>query len=566
MAQIIFPKKETDNGGKVEFKASTSLWKEALKSITAFANTEGGVVYFGIDDKGNVLNNEDFNDSTQKTLQNHFQQAIDPDVSYKMEIQENQEGKVLAIIVYESSAKTHTLKLKKQSGTGYYKRVGTVDQEFDKEALFQAQLKHYGLTNKDWSEQFCDLATLEDIDNEAIAYFKNKVLKVYASDRHKELKDKSDLEILEEFNLIENIEDKLKISNTCILLFGKKSSAGSLIGRHCRIKYKYSHTGKFDDTTTIGIAPDRGDWRPPFITSFEEISQKIQSHNHLLAESDLFRDKNLKQYEQITIRELMMNSFVHRDWSQDGFIEIEQTANSLQFENPGEYKNWNELLDLVLKPSQSKFYRNKLLAEFMFEIGLIEQEASGIVKKILIKQKQKGLSLPRFSKPDQNWTKVFLTSQVINEDFARLMLRNPDIELVDVVLLDKIIQGQNLVDQDISKEDRDRLKKLRLIELEGTRYQRAYLSKNLSKKLAKTGIYTKMKGLKKQQKIELILNHIDQFGQVKLSDLDELFPDMTKDQKTNLLIRQMCNKMKIIKRIKPGQNNKTWFYTKNDNG
>jgi ATP-dependent DNA helicase RecG len=263
--------------------------------------------------------------------------------------------------------------LKGSKGTGYYKRVGTVNQEFDREALFQAQLKYRGLTNKDWSEQFCENARLEDIDEKAVDYFKNKILKSYAKAKFEELKNASTLKILEEFGLVKAVENEVKITNTCILLFGRKLSVGNLIGRQCRIKYKYSHTGKFDDTN-IGIAPDRGDWRPPFIDKFEEISQKVQSHNHSLAESNLFRDKNLKQYEQITIRELMMNSFVHRDWSQDGFIEIEQTANSLQFENPGEYKNWNELLDLILKPSQSKFYRNKLLAEFMFEIGLIEQE------------------------------------------------------------------------------------------------------------------------------------------------------------------------------------------------
>jgi len=258
----------------------------------------------------------------------------------------------------------------------------------------------------------------------------------------------------------------------------------------------------------------------------------------------------------------MMNSFVHRDWVNSGFIEIDQTPSSLQFENPGEYR-FKDLLELVRFPTQSKFYRNSLLADFMFQCGLVDQEASGISKKIIEKQKERGLPLPEYN-IIQNWTRVFISSKIVNINFARLMLKQIDIEIKDLVLLDKIIKGENKIGENISKVDVESLKQRGFVEITGTRYQKAFLSKKLSKSVGKTGNYTKMTGLKKEQKIQLILKHINDFGQVKSSDLDELFPEMTKDQKANLLNREMHRRRKIIKLEKPSNKKSEWYYLKND--
>ena len=217
MSEAKFPKKETDNGGRVEFKESTGLWKEALKSMVAFANTKGGVVYFGIDDNGKVINNEPFNDSTQRKLQNHFKQAIDPEINYTIEIQENGNDKVLAIVVNESATKIHTLR--KSTGTGFFKRVGTVDNECSQEQLFQAQLQYRGLSNTDWSEKFCEKAVLDDLDHSALVYFKKTVLRLYAENKYKLLKDADFEELLREFGLIEIENSVVRLTNTCYTTF-----------------------------------------------------------------------------------------------------------------------------------------------------------------------------------------------------------------------------------------------------------------------------------------------------------------------------------------------------------
>lgn len=55
----------------IELKTSTGELKNALEDLCAFANSQGGVVYFGVDDKGKVLG-QDISDSTIKRFQRLF--------------------------------------------------------------------------------------------------------------------------------------------------------------------------------------------------------------------------------------------------------------------------------------------------------------------------------------------------------------------------------------------------------------------------------------------------------------------------------------------------------------
>ena len=63
---------------KTEFKSQRS--ETVYKEIIAFANTEGGVLYLGMDDSGNPIGIEDI-DETYTRLTNGVRDAISPDVT-----------------------------------------------------------------------------------------------------------------------------------------------------------------------------------------------------------------------------------------------------------------------------------------------------------------------------------------------------------------------------------------------------------------------------------------------------------------------------------------------------
>ena len=93
---------------RIEYKSQ--MVDDIYKEVIAFANTNGGVIYIGIDDNGNVtgINNVD---DTYTRLTNGIRDAIAPDVTmFVRYILEN--NKVIRIEVGEGSYKPDHLKSK----------------------------------------------------------------------------------------------------------------------------------------------------------------------------------------------------------------------------------------------------------------------------------------------------------------------------------------------------------------------------------------------------------------------------------------------------------------------
>ena len=105
---------------RIEYKSR--MIDDIYKEVIAFANTEGGVIYLGIDDRGNVVGIDDVDD-TYTRLTNGIRDAIAPDVTMfvRYVLQEN---RVIQIEVGEGSYKPYYLKSKGMKPTGVYVRQG----------------------------------------------------------------------------------------------------------------------------------------------------------------------------------------------------------------------------------------------------------------------------------------------------------------------------------------------------------------------------------------------------------------------------------------------------------
>ena len=109
---------ETEN---IEFKAQFT--EEIYKEVIAFANTDGGVVFVGIDNDGNAVGLTDV-DQEYTRITNGIRDAIVPDVTMfvRFSIQDN---KVVRIAVSEGTNKPYYLKGKGLKPSGVYVRQGT---------------------------------------------------------------------------------------------------------------------------------------------------------------------------------------------------------------------------------------------------------------------------------------------------------------------------------------------------------------------------------------------------------------------------------------------------------
>ena len=129
---------ETEN---IEFKAKFT--EDLYKEIIAFANTDGGIVYIGIDNDGTVRGLDQV-DQEYTRITNGIRDAIMPDVTLfvRYTVQEN---KVVRIEVSEGTNKPYYLKSKGL-------KVGLLTREVNGVVL--ASLKEIG------AEQICPKADL----------------------------------------------------------------------------------------------------------------------------------------------------------------------------------------------------------------------------------------------------------------------------------------------------------------------------------------------------------------------------------------------------------------------
>ena len=109
---------ETEN---IEFKLQFT--DELYKEVIAYANTDGGVIYIGIDNNGNAVGIDNV-DENYTRITNGIRDAIMPDVTMfvKYTIQEN---RVVRITVGEGSYKPYYLKAKGLKPNGVFVRQGT---------------------------------------------------------------------------------------------------------------------------------------------------------------------------------------------------------------------------------------------------------------------------------------------------------------------------------------------------------------------------------------------------------------------------------------------------------
>ena len=114
-----------------EFKAK--LTDEIYKEVIAFTNTDGGVIYIGVDDNGNVVGIDNVDD-TYTRITNGIRDAIQPDVTMfvKYKLEDNQ---VVKITVGEGSYKPYYLKSKGLKPSGVYIRQGASSVQASSEQI-----------------------------------------------------------------------------------------------------------------------------------------------------------------------------------------------------------------------------------------------------------------------------------------------------------------------------------------------------------------------------------------------------------------------------------------------
>lgn len=324
---------ETEN---IEFKLQVT--DEIYKEVIAFANTDGGTIYIGIDDNGNAVGIDNI-DETYTRITNGIRDAIHPDVTMfiKYTLQEN---KVIKITVGEGSYKPYYLKSKGLKPSGVYIRQGASSVPASPEQIRQMIKDSDGDVFED----------MRSIKQSLSFHAAGKIFKKY------------------------NVEFSTKkyrvlgITDNSNSLF---TNLALLISDQCM------HTTKVavfaNDTNTE--FRDSKEFTGSVFEQLEDAFDYLMLCNKTVATFKGLERVEHSDYPQEAIREALLNAIVHRDYSFSGSIIINVNDNQMEFISIGGLLPGLSPEDIRSGISQP---RNKKLAEIFHRLHLIESYGTGI--------------------------------------------------------------------------------------------------------------------------------------------------------------------------------------------
>lgn len=276
--------------------------------------------------------------------------------------------------------------------------------------------------NEDWSKAIINEATIEDLDTEAIKKARIEFIK-RNSKYSEEVDNWNDIAFLNKAKLT----IKGKITRTALILLGKEESEHYL-DSSVKIRWNLKTIDNQDKDFEI--------FSIPFLLSVDEVFKKIRNLKYrYLRDGTLFPDEFLR-YEPFNIRESLNNAIAHQDYSKGARINVvEFEDDHLVFSNYGSFLP-KSVEDVVLNDTPEEVYRNPFLVEAMKNLDMIETQGGGI-RKIFNFQKQRFFPLPDYNFED-NKVKVTITGKILDENFARILIKNSKLGLDEIILLDKV--------------------------------------------------------------------------------------------------------------------------------
>jgi ATP-dependent DNA helicase RecG len=472
---------------------------DVISYISAIANMQGGNLVIGIQDQTHiVVGIQEFADYSidnikYRTLGNC--PNLNPDLF-----------KVQEFITVDTNKKVwvfhipkHQFRLPVYAHKKTWQRIDDNLVEMTKarldSILTQVQV------NEDWSKVIIQDATIDDLDQDAIrkarVEFKKRNPK-YAE----EVDNWSDIDFLNKSKLT----IKSKITRTALILLGKDESEHYL-DSSVKIRWNLKTIDNQDKDFEI--------FSIPLLLSVDELFKKIRNLKYrYLRDGTLFPDEVLR-YEPYTIRESLNNAIAHQDYSKGARINVvEFEDDHLIFSNYGSFLP-KSVEDVVLNDTPEEVYRNPFLVEAMKNLDMIETQGGGI-RKIFNFQKQRFFPLPDYSF-DDNKVKVTITGKILDENFAKIIIKNSNLGLDEIILLDKVQKHK-----EISETEFRHLKKAKYIE---GRRPDIYLSYDIIDSTNDENLqaeYLANRSFDDSHFKEMILECLKKWGKTKRDKIDKL--------------------------------------------
>lgn len=322
---------------KCEFKSEYT--DNFLKTVIAFANSDGGKILFGVDDNGIPKGLDDI-DECYTRVTNSVRDSISPDVTMFIKYTVDENDKTIEITVSEGTNKPYFLKSKGMRPEGVYIRQGASSAPASVDKIRQ-MIK---LSEKE---------TFED----------GRALK----------QELHFTEAANEFSIkkVEFGESKyvaLGITNPDDALY---TNLAVLLSDECEHTIKVAIFDGNDKKTF----KDRKEFVGSLFKQLRTCYEYLELCNHTAATFEGLDRIDREDYPASALREALLNAIVHRDYSFSGSIMINIFDDKIEFVSLGGLVSGLSKEDILRGVSQT---RNQNLANIFYRLKHIEAYGTGI--------------------------------------------------------------------------------------------------------------------------------------------------------------------------------------------
>ena len=341
-----------------EFKES--ITNTFLKTVSAFANYDGGTVYFGIDDNGIAVGIDNIEAASQK-IENKINDSIKPQPDYT--ITTSNKNKTIKLVVRPGTNQPYLYKNKA------YKRNDTSTIEVDDIELRRLILtgEHLTFESQPAKEQKLTFTLL-----------KHKL--------HEQLGVKRfDKDLLKTLNLY---NDNQGYNNAAAILSDKNSFAGIDIAR-------------FGETISIIQKRVRIDVES-ILAAYEEAMAMFRDyyeHEEIIGE----KRRRIQTIPEAAYREAIANAIIHREWDVDTSIRVSMFDDRIEVVSPGSLPTGISTKEY--KEGRVSVLRNPILANVFNRLGIVETFGTGVLR---IKETYVGKAMQPEFEAEDNSIKVVL--------------------------------------------------------------------------------------------------------------------------------------------------------------
>lgn len=324
----------------VEFKQE--YVSDIRKEVVSFANSDGGCIYVGIRNDGSAAGLDD-PDSVMVQIANFLKDSVSPDVMpfIKIDTLIIENKTVVKIVVSTGTNRPYYLRDKGLKPSGVYVRKGSSCQPVSEEGIREMILEN---SSRSYEELRC--------------MNQNLTFCFFETEMHKRSLECGS----SQFRTLKMTGEDGLYTNLAMLLSDQ-----------CEVTTKVAvFQGKDKE-----LFRDRKEFSGSILKQLDDVYGFIDLCNKTKASFKGLERIDKRDYPEEAVRETLLNSFVHRDFSFSGSNIINIYDDRIEFVSVGGLVPGLELNSIFLGISQS---RNPNLASLFYRMKLIESYGTGIGK------------------------------------------------------------------------------------------------------------------------------------------------------------------------------------------